>query len=637
MSRINMLLYHKVVPVVVFDGDRLPVKQVEETRASSRADNRAKALEALRDGNRAKATEFFQRCVDVTPAMAHRVIQALKRCGVEFIVAPYEADAQLAYLAQRGDIACVITADSDLIPYGCGNVFLKMDKLGNGHLIEASRLGEVLHGFDADMLRIFCCLTGCDYMAPIRGLGVRGAHQLVKRYVTHERIVQAVLRDAALTPPPDFALLLERALRTFRHQRVWCPTRQRIVPLTPFADAPPPADGEVDTGDYPTDEDTLYLGRQLPLEHARGVCTGELEPGTLRPFLATGAAAANSTAVADGGWLEVTRPAATSSSSSSAAAATASTSAAAIRAQTLSKAQRLAALARAGTWTGKEEDAPAQANDITRYFTPATKAATRPFQPPRADAVATTTKRDSADAGIAQSQAKRPAVKTHVFSRFFGNAVPQATPQQRPEVVIDDDDEDDGGVSDKRDATKVVVQDDDGDDGDGGASAAVTLTDDNDGDDVESSGCENVAEPGDDAEVAASEDLSDLIAASTAAHRSSSDVVRSSPHLSPPRHPASRVPADVVVLSDDDDDDDPMALSRRVAPPSKSALDLDSFAFGGGKENKRLTMTSGARSTTSLLDRIRAARPAAASSVGVHASVAAMFSSERKKLLEEER
>ena len=53
--------------------------------------------------------------------MLHRRIwvQVLKREGIECIVAPYEADAQLAYLALTGDVDAVITEDSDLLPYGC--------------------------------------------------------------------------------------------------------------------------------------------------------------------------------------------------------------------------------------------------------------------------------------------------------------------------------------------------------------------------------------------------------------------------------------------------------------------------------------------------------------------------------------
>lgn len=49
-------------------------------------------------------------------------LQALSRDGVEFIVAPYEADAQMAYMALSGDVDAVITEDSDLLAYGCPKV-----------------------------------------------------------------------------------------------------------------------------------------------------------------------------------------------------------------------------------------------------------------------------------------------------------------------------------------------------------------------------------------------------------------------------------------------------------------------------------------------------------------------------------
>jgi 5'-3' exonuclease len=51
------------------------------------------------------------------------VFQILRSENVEFVVAPYEADAQLAYLttldADQGGIAAVVTEDSDLIAYCC--------------------------------------------------------------------------------------------------------------------------------------------------------------------------------------------------------------------------------------------------------------------------------------------------------------------------------------------------------------------------------------------------------------------------------------------------------------------------------------------------------------------------------------
>lgn len=54
--------------------------------------------------------------------MAYNLIRKLKEEKVECIVAPYEADAQLAFLARSGYVSCVITEDSDLIPYGAPRV-----------------------------------------------------------------------------------------------------------------------------------------------------------------------------------------------------------------------------------------------------------------------------------------------------------------------------------------------------------------------------------------------------------------------------------------------------------------------------------------------------------------------------------
>ncbi len=41
---------------------------------------------------------------------------------MEVIVAPYEADAQMAFLAKSRSVHAVITEDSDLLTYGCPRV-----------------------------------------------------------------------------------------------------------------------------------------------------------------------------------------------------------------------------------------------------------------------------------------------------------------------------------------------------------------------------------------------------------------------------------------------------------------------------------------------------------------------------------
>ncbi len=48
--------------------------------------------------------------------------QAARARGVDCVVAPYEADAQLAYLTKCGLAQAVITEDSDLLAFGCKKV-----------------------------------------------------------------------------------------------------------------------------------------------------------------------------------------------------------------------------------------------------------------------------------------------------------------------------------------------------------------------------------------------------------------------------------------------------------------------------------------------------------------------------------
>lgn len=102
IDRVKMLQHNGVTPIMVFDGADLPSKGgTEQKRKSSREVNQARGMAFLRSGNRDLALKSFQKAVDVTPTMAHRLIKLLRKMKVEVIVAPYEADAQVSS-QQRG-------------------------------------------------------------------------------------------------------------------------------------------------------------------------------------------------------------------------------------------------------------------------------------------------------------------------------------------------------------------------------------------------------------------------------------------------------------------------------------------------------------------------------------------------------
>ena len=57
-------------------------------------------------------------------------------------MAPYEADAQLAYLFKQGQIDVAMTEDSDLLLFGASKCLFKMDLNGRGVEIDLTRLSE---------------------------------------------------------------------------------------------------------------------------------------------------------------------------------------------------------------------------------------------------------------------------------------------------------------------------------------------------------------------------------------------------------------------------------------------------------------------------------------------------------------
>ncbi len=110
MKYVDMLLYNNIKPVLVFDGRNLPSKSATEAkRRENRAKYRKMAKDYLVAGKFREARECFQRCIDITPEMAREVIQACHERNIDCIVAPYEADAQLAFLAKSGLVDLIIS------------------------------------------------------------------------------------------------------------------------------------------------------------------------------------------------------------------------------------------------------------------------------------------------------------------------------------------------------------------------------------------------------------------------------------------------------------------------------------------------------------------------------------------------
>ncbi|CAL8298138.1 unnamed protein product [Merluccius merluccius] len=244
MKFVDMLLSFGVKPILVFDGCNLPSKQeVDKSRRERRQANLQKGKQLLREGKLSEARDCFTRSVSITPSMAHDVIKAARARGVDCVVAPYEADAQLAFLSKAGLAQAIITEDSDLLAFGCKTVLLKMDKEGNGleidqgHLGRCRSLGDV---FTEEKFRYMCILSGCDYLASLYGIGLGKACKLLK--MANNPDILTVIRKMgqylkmSVTVPEEYLQGFVKADNTFLYQLVFDPLRRKVVPLNPYPD-----------------------------------------------------------------------------------------------------------------------------------------------------------------------------------------------------------------------------------------------------------------------------------------------------------------------------------------------------------------------------------------------------------------
>nr|XP_025885131.1 exonuclease 1 isoform X2 [Solanum lycopersicum] len=300
MHRVNLLRHHGVKPILVFDGGPLPMKIEQEnkrgrfpyagiqsylhilpsgnlirsiTLGRSRKENLSRAIEHENNGNMTAAYECYQKAVDISPSVAHDLIQVLKRENVCYVVAPYEADAQMTFLAISKQVDAVITEDSDLIAFGCPRIIYKMDKFGQGLEFRYSKLEQnkelSLTGFTKQMLLEMCILSGCDYLQSLPGMGLKKAHALIKKFKSYDKVIKHLRYNTAAVSPM-YEESFRKAIMTFQHQRVYDLMTEDLVHLSELSDL--------------GSQDLDFLGPLIPTEVAQGIAKGDIDPFTMMPF-----------------------------------------------------------------------------------------------------------------------------------------------------------------------------------------------------------------------------------------------------------------------------------------------------------------------------------------------------------------
>lgn len=231
-KRLKSLLAHSVVPVVIFDGDCLKPKEKTNQERTFKKERYRKEVEGyIAKKNHTKARELMKRCIGVSKEIVHDITKILIKNNVEYIISPYEADAQLYYLEKIGYIDCIMTEDSDLIPYGCSNILFKFDgafvDLYNVKCLEKSK-DKVFMEYIQDI----CILSGCDYVDSIPGIGIHTAYKLILKTQNLIEIIKQISLKKKI--PENYLEDYRKAKITFRCQIVYDPiTKNRRYLNTP--------------------------------------------------------------------------------------------------------------------------------------------------------------------------------------------------------------------------------------------------------------------------------------------------------------------------------------------------------------------------------------------------------------------
>ncbi|KAJ7632919.1 5'-3' exonuclease [Roridomyces roridus] len=113
-------------------------------------------------------------------------------------------------------------------------------------------------------------LSGCDYLPSINGIGLKTACALLRQWKTIEQVIQT-LKEGKKSVPARYLESFRLADKCFKHQRVYCPLKQKLDHLKQ-----PDADWD--------EESDAYVGADMHPTTAKLLGEGHLDPVTLSPM-----------------------------------------------------------------------------------------------------------------------------------------------------------------------------------------------------------------------------------------------------------------------------------------------------------------------------------------------------------------
>ena len=249
IKMIALLKSYNIDVLVVFDGKTIKEKQkIDVARKETREQNIEKAQYFKNAGDEDESRKFFKRALKIKSRMINTLINLLKDLKIQVIVAPYEADSQLAYLVRKKYADFVISEDSDLIALGVDDIVMKLTPEGSCVNINLKKFKEnrmekysdkivkEIKGLSYVNFLELCVMSGCDYLPSIKGFGFKTGLALFEKHKKMESVFHEMkFIEKFKTKIPDN--YLENAKKTvcmFFYQTVFDPKLKKLLSLNSF-------------------------------------------------------------------------------------------------------------------------------------------------------------------------------------------------------------------------------------------------------------------------------------------------------------------------------------------------------------------------------------------------------------------
>lgn len=227
--------------IVVFDGFDLPAKKdTKKKREEKRKRYIKKRNLAESEGRQLDYIKFKNYSMTIEKKHIVLLMDYLTFAGVEYVVSPYEADAQLAYMHKIGQIDYVVTEDSDLVLYHCENIVNKLNQSGYCELLQIKNNELLYNNSDTEEVEDFVRLTqeqkiwmalmvGCDYLEKVRGVGLKKGVDLIQNISSLKALFQRLReRCKRFDDSKKYRTAFKNCELVFKFQRVYNPFTKEL-------------------------------------------------------------------------------------------------------------------------------------------------------------------------------------------------------------------------------------------------------------------------------------------------------------------------------------------------------------------------------------------------------------------------